>query len=97
MLSAAVTSSDLAGNGTTWVATFAANGAAADSTGGLPDGVYRLTLHAALLAGAAGGPALAADQGFTFHRLFGDADGNGSVNALDYAQFKKRFGTTFAY
>ena len=33
-----------------------------------------------------------ADQTITFHRLFGDIDGNGTVNSADYFQFKKAFG-----
>ena len=26
-----------------------------------------------------------------------DTDGNGTINTLDYAQFKKRFGLSFSY
>ena len=37
--------------------------------------------------------AMAADAPLAFHRLFGDSDGNGTVNALDYARFKTAFGT----
>jgi hypothetical protein len=64
----------------------------------LADGVYDLTAHAALITAASGGQSLSGgDPTFTFHHLFGDSNGNGAVNALDYAQFKKRLGLTFAY
>jgi hypothetical protein len=29
----------------------------------------------------------------TFHRLFGDINGDGTVNSADYFQFKKAFGS----
>jgi hypothetical protein len=31
------------------------------------------------------------------HRLFGDVNGSGTVNAGDYNQFRTRFGKAFTY
>ena len=94
-LSADVTWSNPSGDGTTWVVSFGAANAAADAFGSLTDGAYTLAVHAARVTGA-GGRAFAADQTLTFHRLFGDIDGNGTVNNGDYLQFKKSYGLTSA-
>jgi hypothetical protein len=45
-------------------------------------------------AAGAGGSAMAADYSFSFHRLFGDADGNRSVSTLDFNAFRKALGST---
>ena len=37
---------------------------------------------------------MAADQSFSFFRLFGDFDGNGSVNNADYVAFRRAYGKT---
>ena len=74
--------------GLTYIVTFRGNGVVA---GSVADGVYDLTIHAALVH--AGPQTLAADHILTFHRLFGDIDGNGTVNSADYFQFKKAFGS----
>ena len=63
--------------------------------GGLPDGVYDLTVVAAAInAAGSGGPAMAADRVATFHRLFGDQDGDGTVFNADYARFRRVFATS---
>jgi hypothetical protein len=49
-----------------------------------------LVVHGAGVAATGGGSF--ADQTITFHRLFGDIDGNGAVNSADYFQFKQAFG-----
>jgi hypothetical protein len=43
---------------------------------------------------AANGVAMAPTEPFKFHRLFGDSNGNGGVNALDYNAFRGAFGKT---
>jgi hypothetical protein len=58
----------------------------------LPDGVYTLTLLAANATDSANQP-LTSDYVFSFHRLFGDANGDRSVNSLDFAAFRSSFGT----
>jgi regulation of enolase protein 1 (concanavalin A-like superfamily) len=83
------------GDGQTWLVTFSGPGVTA---AGLGDGVYdfKVTASAVHPVGAApGSPAysMAADYATSFFRLFGDSDGNGTVNALDYARFKAAFGS----
>jgi methionine-rich copper-binding protein CopC len=75
--------------GTTWNLTFPT-----DAHGTLPDGIYDLVVNAAGVTSAGTKFAMASNQTFTFHRLFGDFDGNGTVNNADYFQFKKAFGQT---
>ena len=41
-----------------------------------------------------GVPGLAGATAFDFHRLFGDADGDADVDALDLFQFRRAFGST---
>jgi hypothetical protein len=57
----------------------------------LPDGIYDLITTASLLSDVAGNN-LAANDTRTFHRLFGDADGNKVVNAWDDARFQSTYG-----
>jgi hypothetical protein len=66
--------------GTTWVLTFT------DPSyigGSLPDGAYEVSVAA---SGVTDGNSLnmAADQNFTFLRLYGDFQGNGTVNGSDF-------------
>ncbi len=89
-LTADVSSSNPSGDGKTWVVSFLRNTAAADGSGGLTDGIYNLVVHGAGVAASGGGSI--ADQTITFHRLFGDINGDGTVNSADYFQFKKAFG-----
>jgi hypothetical protein len=89
-LSADVSFSNPSGDGMTWVVSFLPITGAADAAGGLADGIYDLVVHGAGVASTGGGSF--ADQTLTFHRLFGDIDGNGTVNSADYFQFKKAFG-----
>jgi uncharacterized repeat protein (TIGR03803 family) len=61
--------------------------------GSLPNGVYDLALNADEISGGTSNlPMLGGNQTFTFHRLFGDIDGNGIVNNYDYLQFRKAYG-----
>jgi predicted outer membrane repeat protein len=51
----------------------------------LIDGRYNATVLTTGIAGAGG--TLSSDAALSFHRLFGDADGDGDVDAMDYGQF----------
>jgi polygalacturonase len=73
---------------TTWNLTFP--GGVGSS---LPNGIYDLAVTAADVTSIATGTPMSDDQTFTFHRLFGDADGNGVVNNADYFAFKQAFAT----
>jgi hypothetical protein len=74
-----------------------------DPAGSLPDGKYTLTLLSNQIAGVGGfldGNKNGTYQGSpiddvstSFHRLFGDADGNGSVTAVDFAAFRLAYNT----
>jgi hypothetical protein len=85
--------------------TFAAGGAVGiDPAGSLADGAYVLTVAADQVAGAGGAldgnaDLLAGDDFATpaagpgrLHRLFGDADGDGDVDAIDFGLFRTVFG-----
>jgi hypothetical protein len=72
---------------TTYVLTFTG----AQFTGGsLANGRYVLTVSHALVSGP-NGAVMVADQTHQFFRLFGDYNGDGTVNNADYAIFKKAF------
>jgi hypothetical protein len=87
--------------------TFAAGGAVPiDKGGSLIDGAYQLTIVAANVQGAGGqldgdGNGTGGDDFLTpltgpgrIHRLFGDSDGDGDVDAQDFAGFRGAFGGT---
>jgi hypothetical protein len=64
-----------------------------DTTGGsLPDGDFTLIISAGAAVNTLGQP-LAVDAMTTFHRLFGDVDGDGVVGATDRAAFRAAFGS----
>jgi hypothetical protein len=74
--------------GVTWVVTFSGSGVVNNS---IADGVYDLTLNHAAVTDAQG-QALAADRVDTFSRLYGDSNGDGTVNNADTFQLRKTFG-----
>jgi hypothetical protein len=73
--------------GVTWVVTFSGNGVVNNS---IADGVYDITLNHAAVSDAQG-QALAADRTDTFFRLYGDTNGDGTVNNTDTFKFKSTF------
>ena len=84
-----VSSENPSGDGMTWVVTFDGDPVIG---GSLPDGVYDLTVVAARVhAGTNTGPTMVTNYLTTFHRLFGDINGSGSVNNLDFGQFRNSF------
>lgn len=90
-LSAGLAWSNPSSDGETWIVSFAGESDA--QAGSLSDGIYTLTLHAALVHDIAQNQLVGGDQSFTFHRLFGDIDGNKTVNNLDYLKFRKAYGS----
>jgi hypothetical protein len=74
-------------DGATWVVTFSGNGVVNRS---IADGVYDITLNAAAVSDAAG-QALAAGRTDTFFRLYGDGNGDGTVNNSDTFKVKTSF------
>ncbi len=70
--------SNPSGDGKTWLVSFSGS----DIVGGsLPDGVYNLTVHAADVSGIT----LGSDVVYAFHRLFGDINGDKTVDSTDNA------------
>jgi fibronectin type 3 domain-containing protein len=75
--------------GLTYTVTFSGAGVV---NGSVADGVYLLTVHAALVTDAGNAQLSGGDRTVGFHRLFGDVDGNRSVNTLDFNKFKATLG-----
>lgn len=74
--------------GLTWNITFPSY-----AGGSLPDGNYVLTVIASEVTAIATNMSMAGgNQTLNFYRLFGDADGNGSVDQSDYTAFLKGYG-----
>jgi hypothetical protein len=96
-ISAALDVATTEDGGKTWVLTFVAGSAfvqptlAGNSAGSLVDGIYTLTIDPAKIS-ANGVAMAAAPPSLTFHRLFGDVNGDGAVNPLDYLKFRQSFG-----
>ncbi len=74
--------------GLTWVVSFSGPGVVGNS---IADGVYDITLHANAVLSMAGTP-MNADRVDTFYRLFGDLQGNKTVNVADAALFNLSYG-----
>src|SRR5665213_2508297 len=77
--------------GITWSIPVLANTPFSDATGSLRDGTYTLNIHGASVTSTSTGTPMALDSSITFHRLFGDYDGNGIANNADYRQFVRSF------
>ncbi|HWE94194.1 MAG TPA: S53 family peptidase [Tepidisphaeraceae bacterium] len=79
--------------GLTWVVPILTNTAFSDASGSLVDGIYTSTVHAGLVTDVFSHHLLGGDQATTFHRLFGDIDGNRRVTSFDYQAFVAAFGS----
>ena len=77
--------------GLTWVIPILANTAFSGPTGSLNDGIYKAIVHSSLVTDSSMNALAGGNQSITFHRLFGDIDGNGVVNSADYFKFKAAF------
>lgn len=88
-----VTAANPSGDGRTWELTFSGPGTGAG--GGLVDGVWDLTVVGSAVVDGAGN-AMAGSVTTTFHRLFGDLNGDRTVNGMDATLFNPFFGSTAA-
>ena len=86
----AITSANPSGDAMTYTLSLT-NGS---SLATLPDGVYDLTFDNTKIADTVSGIAMAAPLTFTFHRLFGDVNGDRRVDALDTLTFNLAQGST---
>lgn len=77
-----------AGDARAFTITFAGAGIVG---GSLPDGHYTLVVNAAQVKGASTGQAMAANQSTTFDRFYGDSNGDGVVDAVDYVAFRQAY------
>jgi len=78
------------GDGVNYTVTFSGTAIVGNS---LPDGIYDLIAKAVLVQDVAGN-ALAADAPFVFHRLLGDANGDGKTDMADNRAFVGAIGTS---
>ncbi|MDB5301853.1 MAG: hypothetical protein JWO87_3516 [Phycisphaerales bacterium] len=78
--------------GLTWVVPMVAT-SAFSSFGSLTDGIYTATVHSDFVTDAFGQHLAGGDQVKTFHRLYGDINGDKRVNASDYQLFAAAFGS----
>lgn len=78
------------GDRRTWVITFSGTGTEA---GSLADGVYTLAVNTSRIYDDFGRSPTVPDQQFTFHRLFGDIDGDRDVDAKDLAYTRRSLGS----
>lgn len=80
------------GDNTTYDVTFSGAGVVNAS---LADGVYVLKIDHTLVQGSESQP-MSADQTYTFWRLFGDFNGNATVDPADQTTFNNSFNTSYA-
>ncbi|MDB5173165.1 MAG: hypothetical protein JWN51_1938 [Phycisphaerales bacterium] len=80
--------------GITWVVPILSGTAFSDASGSLVDGIYTVTLHGGLVSDALSQHLIGGDSVKTFHRLFGDVDGDKRVGSNDYLQFRTAFGSS---
>ncbi|MGE3817900.1 MAG: choice-of-anchor Q domain-containing protein [Isosphaeraceae bacterium] len=60
-------------------------------SGSLPDGRYTLTVHGAEVGDPTYGLAMASDHVTSFHRFFGDGNGDGLVDSRDVLAFRSAY------
>ncbi|MDB5358229.1 MAG: polymorphic outer membrane protein [Phycisphaerales bacterium] len=94
--SAALGTPTTSDGGRTWVVPFLKSVAGfTDGSGSLVDGVYTATVHSNLVTDAFGQHLTGVDPMKTFHRLFGDINGDKRISNADFTFFSNAFGATF--
>jgi glucose/arabinose dehydrogenase len=78
---------------TTWNVTF---GGAGTAGGSVADGRYELLIDPTKVVSSAGVALPAAPPAYAFHRLFGDMDGNATVNNVEIVEVRRNANTTSA-
>ncbi|MDB5357415.1 MAG: glycoside hydrolase [Phycisphaerales bacterium] len=81
--------------GLTWVVPILHSTAFSDGSGSLLDGVYTATVHVTLVADAYSQHLTGGDQTKTFHRLYGDINGDKKISNADFTFFSNAFGSSF--
>lgn len=76
-------------DGTTWVMTFSGTGIPGNS---VTDGSYEIRVNASRITDRYGQALSGGNQSMGFHRLFGDVDGNRSVDTLDLLTARRSLG-----
>jgi hypothetical protein len=82
------------GDGKTWLVTVAPGGALDNGYGDFLDGIYRFTLHAAAVTNAYATTLTGGDVTQSFLKLYGDINGDGVVNPLDFGAFRNAYGSS---
>jgi hypothetical protein len=80
--------------GVTWVVPIVLT-SAFSARGSLIDGIYTATVHAPLVSDALSRHLAGGNETKTFHRLYGDINGDKKVSNGDFATFSNAFGSTF--
>ena len=81
-----------AASGSTYASSYVLSFSGSSIVGGsLDDGVYDLVLNPSRVQDASGQSVAGGDQTYSFIRLYGDYDGNGTVNNTDFGWFKRTF------
>jgi Legume lectin domain/Bacterial lectin len=93
--SAALGTPTTSDGGLTWVVPILHSTPFSDASGSLTDGIYAATVHATLVTDAFGQHLTGGDQTRTFHRLFGDINGDKKISNADFTFFSNAFGSSF--
>ncbi|MDB5290267.1 MAG: hypothetical protein JWL69_1508 [Phycisphaerales bacterium] len=82
--------------GRTWVVPFLKSiPGMTDGSGSLLDGVYTATIHGSMVTDAFGQHLTGVDPTKTFHRLYGDINGDKKISNADFTFFSNSFGSNF--
>ncbi|MDB5357084.1 MAG: hypothetical protein JWN24_3537 [Phycisphaerales bacterium] len=92
--SAALGAPSSSDGGLTWTIPIVTS-SAFSAFGSLTDGVYTATIHATLVTDAFGQTLSGGDQTKTFHRLYGDINGDKKISNADFTFFSNAYNASF--